>query len=264
MANPLLQVRNLSFEISDKSSKRKLVDQLEFAVSSQELLVILGRNGAGKSTLMKLITKQLKPNEGSVQVFGKELGEHHPRELAKRRAVLTQFTSLTFDYSVLDVVLLGRTPHSEFNSIKQFDRELALHCLELVDLQDFANRGYLSLSGGEQQRVHMARVLAQLGDSQEERLLLLDEPTSSLDLYHQHQLLELLRKIKKNNVGILAILHDLNLAARYADRLLIMKQGKTLALGTPQDVFTSENIAEAFNYHANVLQDPTRGCPYLI
>lgn len=256
----LLQVQNLSFQIAG----RKLVDQLNFSVNNQELLVVLGRNGAGKSTLMKLLTRQLTPDEGSVYLFQAKLEDHHPRQLAKRRAVLTQFTSLTFDYSVLDVVLLGRTPHSEFNSVSQHDHDLAMHCLELVDLKSFADRGYLSLSGGEQQRVHMARVLAQLGDNTDERLLLLDEPTSSLDLYHQHQLLALLRTIKKNNIGILAVLHDLNLAARYADRLLIMKDGKMLALGRPQEVFTGENIAAAFNYRATVLQDAAHGCPYLL
>lgn len=260
MAKPLLEVKDLAFQIAG----RTLVKDLSFSLYSQELLVILGRNGAGKSTLMKLLTRQLAPATGSIRLFQKNLNDHHPRQLAKRRAVLTQFTSLTFDYSVLDVVLLGRTPHSEFNSVSAQDRELAQHCLELVDLQDFSRRGYLSLSGGEQQRVHMARVLAQLGDSDEERLLFLDEPTSSLDLYHQHQLLDLLKKIKKTNVAILAVLHDLNLAARYADRLLIMKQGHTLALGSPHDVFTTEIIKAAFNYEAQVLQDPVRGCPYLI
>ncbi|MFW5883604.1 MAG: heme ABC transporter ATP-binding protein [Verrucomicrobiota bacterium] len=237
-----------------------------------ELNVVLGPNGAGKSTLLKVLTGELEPDSG--QVFYEEvpLAELDPPEIARRRAVLGQSSSLAFDFSVAEVVMLGRIPHlSSWESPK--DRQACAEALEAVEMADFRHRSYPSLSGGEQQRVHLARVLAQLdahaarAEAAGERRaawLFLDEPTSALDLRHQHAVLELARRLaRERGIGILAILHDLNLALRYADRVVLLSQGQQVAAGEPLKTLTAENVGKVYGVRAEIVCSAYNNCPLI-
>ncbi|GMA15827.1 heme ABC transporter ATP-binding protein [Deinococcus metallilatus] len=257
---PLVEVADLNYSVSG----RELLRNISFGLTGGEMLAVLGRNGAGKSTLLKHLTGEL--GKDGVRMFGQTLREHAPADLARRRAALPQQTPMTFAYEVLDVVLLGRIPHGRRET--EEDRAVARAALEQVGLAGFEHRNILTLSGGEQQRVHLARVLAQLwpnpATDRPERVLLLDEPTSSLDLAHQHATLRLARALCAEGVGVIAVLHDLNLAAQYADRVLIVSGGRVTALGTPEEVLTPAVIEEAFGHRVAVTPHPCLKCPLIV
>lgn len=258
---PLVDVADLNFSVSG----RALLRDVSFGLQGGELLAVLGRNGAGKSTLLGHLTGEL--GRGGVRMFGLPLREQAASDLARRRAALPQQTLMTFAYEVLDVVLLGRIPHGRRETPE--DRDIARAALSRVDLAGFEHRNVLTLSGGEQQRVHLARVLAQLWSDPAQadkptRVLLLDEPTSSLDLAHQHATLRLARDLCAEGVGVIAVLHDLNLAAQYADRVLIVSGGRVAALGTPQEVLTPAVIEDAFGHRVAVTPHPCLKCPLIV
>lgn len=261
----LISVQNLSCAIG----KKTLLENISFSLEPQEFLVIVGRNGAGKSTLLKHLTGEMPLREGRIEIFSEDLRNLKGRDLAKKRAVLPQSTQLSFSYKVLEVVLLGRIPHQSLQKETNEDYQIAKDCLQRVGLASYEARDYLTLSGGEQQRVHLARALAQLVPAVEsvpssERLLFLDEPTSSLDIAHQHQVLDVVKKLSSEGVGVLAVLHDLNLAAQYADKILILSDGKILALGRPKEVLTSGILTEAFKHSVHVMDHPFEERPLVI
>lgn len=260
MSSVTLKADVPEFIIQDKT----LLSQIRFSLHAHELLVIIGRNGAGKSTLLKHITTEIHNPKAYVEVFGQDIRKYTNRQLAQRRAVLPQSTALSFAYDVLDVVLLGRIPHQQRQNETLGDIEIATKCLSEVGLSGYENRSYLTLSGGEQQRVHFARVLAQLHGVSDDRLLILDEPTSSLDISHQHQALQLVKTMTQDNLSCIAVLHDLNLAAQYADKVLILNQGKMVAFGSPKEVLTSEILTSAFNYKIQTVKHPSLDCPLII
>lgn len=249
-----------------KIKNKTLLSEVEFFIKPQELFVIIGRNGAGKSTLLKHLTAEIQNTAAQITIFNKNINEYKTSEIAKKRAVLTQSTSLNFAYEVLEVVLLGRLPHQKGSLPDKKDLEVALKCLELVGLSRYERRNYLTLSGGEQQRVHLARTLAQLLDNDvNEKLLILDEPTSSLDIAHQHQVLSLIKKLTKEiSFSCIAVLHDLNLSAQYADRVLILDRGQKAALGVPTEVLTSEQLTQSFGHKIFVQTHPHLSCPLII
>lgn len=251
-----LRVADLSYSVGG----RELLHRLQFALASGELLVVLGRNGAGKSTLLRHLTGEL--GKGGVQLFGQALETIKPLEAARRRAVLPQHTALSFAYEVLDVVMLGRIPHTRHETVHE--RDIALSCLARVGLSGYETRNILTLSGGEQQRVHLARSLAQLHGTEGQRLLLLDEPTASLDLAHQHSTLRLARELCTEGVGVLAILHDLNLAAQYADRVLMLSEGHIIACDSPAKALTCDTIRAAYGHEVLVTRHPCLDCPLVV
>jgi len=265
MAYNLLNIHSLSCRVGEKA----LLSDVSVELMPGEFLVVIGRNGAGKTTLLKHAVGEMHSPQGQIEIFGQLLESHSARELAKKRAVLAQSTPLHFDYQVLEVVLLGRIPHQKRQVETVDDVNIARECLARVGLEDYEERDYLTLSGGEQQRVHLARVLAQIEHApgeihQPERLLFLDEPISSLDIAHQHEVLDLAKQLTTEGVGVFAILHDLNLAAQYADRIVILSQGKVLATGAPTQVLTQETLYEAFHYHVHVARHPNLDCPLII
>lgn len=252
----LIKINNLNFSVAGRDLLKKISLQLK----AGEFVVVLGRNGAGKSTLIKHISGEL--GRQNIELFGQPLSQIHPAEVAKKRAVLPQQASISFAYEVLDVVLLGRIPHSRRETNE--DRKIALDCLRRVGLGGYEARNIQTLSGGEQQRVHLARSLAQLHGETKERVLLLDEPTASLDLAHQHSTLRIARELCHENVGVLAILHDLNLAAQYASRVLILSDGQIIAEGPPKKALTCENIHKAYGHEVMVTQHPCLECPLIV
>ncbi|MGI8787892.1 MAG: heme ABC transporter ATP-binding protein [Pyrinomonadaceae bacterium] len=257
----MIKAENITVEINSK----KLLDAVSMEMRGGEVLAIVGQNGAGKSTLRKVLCGDLIPTGGAVLMSGKSLADWTLTNRAKVRAVLPQDSTLNFPFTVLEVVLMGRAPHVA-GAESETDYRIARAALAEVDALDLEQRIYPTLSGGERQRVHLARVLAQIWESRngEPRYLLLDEPTSNLDLTHQHSTLKIARRFAKEGVAVLIILHDLNLAAQYADQILILKNGRIFAFDTPEKVLTPDAIHEAFRVNVSVIKHPHFDCPLIV
>lgn len=226
-----------------------------------EVLGVLGPNGAGKSTLLAAMTGELPASAGQVTLDQRALDDWAGPERARRLAVLPQSSSLNFAFRVEEVVAMGRLPH---DSGRVRDAQIVQQALQAADAVHLAGRSYLALSGGERQRVHLARVLAQLWPGGEGQVLLLDEPTSMLDPLHQHTCLQAVRHLAESGAAVLVILHDLNLAARYCDRLLLLEQGRAHALGTPAEVLRAEPLQAVFGLEVLVQTHPERGHPLIV
>lgn len=254
-----IATEHVSVEISGKT----ILSDVSLTVQLGELLAVVGPNGAGKSTLLKVLCGELEPSRGAVLIEDKPLGRWPKRQLAQRRAVLPQQSSLSFGFSVLEVVLLGRTPHLQGIESRR-DYEIATDAMRLTNTEQFAKRVYTTLSGGERQRVQLARVLTQIWESDQQRYLMLDEPTNNLDLHYQHSMLALARRFADDGAGVLAILHDLNLAAQYADRILLLDKGRVVSVGPPEAVLTPERIRQTFNVDVMVQGHPCFDCPLVI
>lgn len=254
MKTPLLAAENLGFHAGGKP----LVSSVDISLASGEVVALLGPNGAGKSTLLKLLCGQIRPHEGRVVFENRPLEEWPLRELARRRAVLPQSSTVPFEFTALEIVLLGRSPHGDAGACEA----LALRAMEKTECAHLADRVVTTLSGGEMQRVHLARVLVQV-DSGEggPRCLMLDEPISNLDPAHQHGALRVARELARDGAGVLVVLHDLNLSAQYADRLVLMKQGKIVADGPPDTVITEQLIGAVFDVPAKVSRNPVCDVP---
>ncbi|MEX1119852.1 MAG: heme ABC transporter ATP-binding protein [Terrimicrobiaceae bacterium] len=246
----LMEARNLSFRVGGTP----LVSKVNFSVAQGEFLALLGPNGAGKSTLLKLLCGQIPPSEGTVRFLDRPLGEWPPMTLARHRAVLPQSSTVPFAFTALEIVLLGRSPHGDARACE----DLARHVMTQTDCAHLAERFVTTLSGGEMQRVQLSRVLLQLHhpDGNVPRCLMLDEPISNLDPAHQHGALCVARKFAASGAGVVVVLHDLNLAAQYADRLVIMKQGSIVAQGAPREVVTESLVSEIFEVRARVIENP--------
>lgn len=270
-AASVLAARGLVFSVD--GGRKTLLTGVDLDLRPGEFHAIIGRNGAGKSTLLKLLTGEVAPSSGEIELWQTPLGRYRPRQLARNRGVLAQHTELHFDYRALEVVLIGRIPHQRNQIETDEDVSIALDCLHRVGLAGYEDRNYLTLSGGEQQRVHLARVLAQItpGSARRDRaddrppLLFLDEPTSSLDLHHQNQVLEIARSLARDHSAtILAVLHDLNLAARYADTITLLSAGRVAACGTPYEVLCEGTLRQAFQHEVRVQRHPCFDCPLVI
>lgn len=226
-----------------------------------EVLGVLGPNGAGKSTLLAALCGELSPAQGQVYLDQRRLADWQGSERARRLAVLPQTSTLSFAFRVEDVVAMGRLPHA---SGRLRDAQIVMQALQAADAVHLAGRSYLALSGGERQRVHLARVLAQLWPGGEGQILLLDEPTSMLDPLHQHTTLQATRAFAEQGAAVMVILHDLNLAARYCDRLLLLDRGRPHALGSPDEVLRIAPLQAVFGLEVLVQRHPERGHPLIV
>lgn len=250
-----LQISQLSLSLGN----RPLFRDFELAVRSGELTVLLGPNGCGKSSLLRTLTGEIVTN-ARIALFDKPLGAWPNRELARRLVVLPQSSSLSFDFLAHEVVALGRLPWS---SSGETNRQRIKACMQAVDLWAQRDAPYLQLSGGERQRLHFARVLAQL-DEASPGILLLDEPTSALDPGHQHQTLQLARAQADAGHAVLMVLHDLNLASRYADRVLLMQNGHLLADGPPKQTMTAPLLHQLYGVGPELWHHPVDGRPLVV
>ena len=231
-----------------KIGKKVLLDDVSFEVKTGEIIAVLGANGAGKSTLLKTLCGELSLQRGEIFLGNKSLKEWKNEDLSKFRGVLPQSSDFDFPFKVNEVALLGRTPHIKFSETAK-DYEITKLALEKVEALKFAERFYPTLSGGERQRVQLARVLTQIWEKQDgrQRYLLLDEPTASLDLAHQHLTLQTAREFADESAVVVVVLHDLNLAAQYADKILLLKNGKVVAFDKPTEVLRKDLIKEVFD-----------------
>lgn len=226
-----------------------------------QVLGVLGPNGAGKSTLLGALCGELRPDQGHVWLDEHALQAWSGTQRAQRLAVLPQASTLDFAFRVEEVVGMGRLPH-QTGQVR--DDEIIAAALHAADVGHLSGRSYLALSGGERQRVHLARVLAQLWPGEAGQTLLLDEPTSMLDPLHQHTALQAIRTFADRGAAVLVILHDLNLAARYCDRILLLAEGRPHALDTPANVLRPEPLKAVFGLDVLVQPHPERGHPLII
>jgi iron complex transport system ATP-binding protein len=253
----MMKAENISVHRDGKC----VLDGVDLVIRPGEMLGVLGPNGAGKSTLLGALCGELKTAQGQLWLDDQPLSHWTGQQRARRLAVLPQSSTLSFAFSVEEVVAMGRLPHE---SGRQRDAEIIQASLQAADAAHLIDRSYLALSGGERQRVHLARVLAQLWPGEGGQTLLLDEPTSMLDPLHQHTTLQAVRAFVDRGGAVMVILHDLNLAARYCDRLLLLESGCTYALGTPGDVLVPDALRAVFGLEVLVQRHPERGHPLII
>lgn len=225
----------------------RILDEVDLVVSAGEIVVLVGPNGAGKSTLLSVLSGDLVPTDGIVELDERPLTSWSARDLAKRRAVLLQKQGLAFGFGVEEVVRMGRSPWWRTEREDDDDRVVA-QSMERADVTELAQRRFPTLSGGEQARTSFARVLAQ-----ETPVILLDEPTAALDIGHQETLLTVARDAARAGASVVVVLHDLSLAAAYADRVCVLAQGRVRADGPPRVVLTSELLSEVYRHPVQVI-----------
>ncbi len=235
---------------------RIVLHEVSIEVHPGELVAIVGPNGAGKSTLLRVLSGAIKPYRGAVELFGEPLASYDRRAVARSLATVAQENAVAFQFSVIEIVLMGRAPHlGSFHLETRHDLSTAREALRLFDLTHLATRPIQELSGGERKRVFLARALAQ-----GPRVMLLDEPTAFLDLRHVTEIFATFRKLRvERGLAIIATLHDLNVAATYADRILMLKDGTTAGYGSPTEVFTADRLREVYEIELEVSVNPANG-----
>ena len=228
---------------------RKVLDEISFEAGEGEFIGLIGPNGSGKTTLLKIIDGILRPKVGSVYLDCKRISELDPKELARELAMVPQTADLSFDLKVFDVVMMGRYPYlGKLSLEREIDEEKVRFWMKLTNTLHLAERSIKEISGGERQRVLIARALAQ-----EPRILLLDEPTSNLDVCYQIEIMNLLKElVEKLGLTIICAIHDLNLAARYSDKIILINGGKIKGIGRPIEVLTKENLRDVFKIEAKI------------
>ncbi|MGI6686692.1 MAG: heme ABC transporter ATP-binding protein [Bacillota bacterium] len=247
-----IEAKDLTFGYGNGS----ILEQLNFEINKGSFISIIGPNGSGKSTLLKNICAELVPQAGMVLLENQDVFKIKKKKLAQNMAVVPQDTGVDFAFSVMETVLMGRMPHQKrFQGDSEEDLEIVQWAMELTNVWHLRERNINELSGGERQRVIVARALAQ-----EPKVLLLDEPTSHLDIQHQFELLELVEDLNRiKDITIIAVLHDLNLAAQFSEKIILLSKGKIMAYGNPGEVLTIENIREIYHIEVAVSTNEITG-----
>ncbi len=257
----MLKTENIQYSIGKKQILKNI--SLEFIPGAFNM--ILGPNGSGKSSFLKIFSGEIKGYRGKVLYNNKNIAELKKETLAKFRAVMSQQPELSFPLLVEEVVMMGRYPHFNFNPNKK-DIQICEAVMERMHLSNLSERNYLTLSGGEKQRVQYARVLAQIWEEpvDDYRYLFLDEPLASLDIHYQQEFLQIARDFVNNDTVIVAVMHDLNLATQYADSLFFLKQGSLVANGKPKEILTEQLIKEVFDIDTSIINNPVNNHPLVI
>ena len=241
-----IEIKNLSYKYRDKLA----LDDINLSMTSNDLVTILGPNGSGKSTLLKCIVSILKTSKDTIIIDDISQHLYTPRKLSQLIAYIPQSEVSTMELNVFDTILMGRKPYIDWHT-KEEDLLKIQEVLKELELEEFAFRNMSTLSGGQKQRVYIARAMVQ-----EPKILLLDEPTANLDIYHQLKVMELLQKLAANGMIIILTEHDINMAARYATKVIMLRDGKVFNCGD-SSVFSEENIRNLYDIHASIhcLQD---------
>lgn len=253
----MLSASNITFRVGNKP----LISDISVSFACSQLHLIIGPNGAGKSTLVKVLARLLRPQTGKVEYEGTDVSTTSEAQLAKRRAVLSQAVEVAFPLSVREVVMMGRYPHFGGRP-GPADEQVVNEVMQHFDVTEFSERDYQTLSGGERQRVNFARVLAQLwrDGSVECRYLFLDEPLTFLDIRHQIDFLKKIRTFTAApDVVTIGVVHDLNLAARFADQIILLNEGRLVANGTAAEVLTADRIEEVFKVRPTLIRSEASG-----
>ena len=252
----MIDIQQVSFSIK----KNVLVKEVSIRVLRGEFVVIMGANGAGKSTLLKMMAGSLHPSQGKILFKEKNISRYTVEELATQRAVLSQHYHLSFPMSAREIVMMGRYPYFS-NQPHAADETMVDDAMQRMQVHTLSHRQYHSLSGGEAQKIQMCRVLAQMGHTSpvHQKLLLLDEPVSHLDIKYQHQLLNEAKNLCQKNVAVIAVLHDINLALKYADKIFFMKQGSVIYSLSKDEKITPGLLKDVFDVEANIFDIPDQG-----
>lgn len=251
-----IAVNNISFNYENKL----VLSDLSVQIDSGEFFGIIGPNGAGKTTLLKLIGGLLKPNQGIIRIFDKNLAEIPFNERAKIMSFVPQENYFSFDFTVLEIVLMGRHPYLKpMERPKKSDIEKALDALNFTDALELKDRNIMELSSGERQRVVLARALAS-----EPKILLLDEPTSYLDITHQIEIIKILKKLNQEGMTIVFLSHDLNLTSLVCDRLLLLSDGKMIACDRPETLINNDLIKKVYKINPHIITHPDCNKPQII
>jgi iron complex transport system ATP-binding protein len=251
-----ITVESVGFAANDNS----ILTDVSVSMAPGEVMAIVGPNGAGKSTLLSVVAGDARPTDGDVRYDGTPLGELTIDELARTRSVLSQDLPARIPLTIADLVALGRHPHRrDPENSDERDRAAIEAAILAVELHGWEHRIVATLSGGERLRAHLARVLAQ-----ETPVVLLDEPTSALDVAHQEHVLSLCASVARRSHTVVAVLHDLNAAARHADRILVLDRGTVRAEGTPEEVLTGELLSDVYRQPMRVIDHPHRDCPLVL
>ena len=255
--SPVIEAR----EIKYRYSTDWVLNDLSLTVEQGEIAGIIGPNGSGKTTILKLMSKVLRPEAGNVWLMSKNIASMKQREIAKLVAVVPQGTSIAFPFTVREIVLMGRSPHLGLLQMeRESDMRIADNAMALTDTLEFADRSIDELSGGERQRVIVARALAQ-----EPKVMLLDEPTSYLDINHQVEIFDLIKRLNsERDLTVVIVSHDLNMAAEYCDRLILLKNGRVYKDGSPREVITEADIREVYEANVVVSDNAVTGAPHII
>jgi len=237
-------------ELKVNLSKKEIVKGIDLAVTSNKFIGLIGPNGSGKATLLKAVYGVIKPTFGDVFISDKDIKNYNKKSLAKTLGVVSQFNNINFDFKVIDIVLMGRAPYKGLlEQDNKNDYDMALKALSQVGMIDFAQKNFSLLSGGEKQRVILARAI-----TQNPKILILDEPTNHLDIKYQ---LEVMSIVKNLNICVLAALHDLTLASQFCDELYVLKDGVIVYNGIPNEVITEKTIKEVYDVESIVHINPT-------
>jgi iron complex transport system ATP-binding protein len=238
----MLEVSNLKVSYG----RRQILKGVDLCAHKGEVIGIIGPNGSGKTTLLKSMAKFLKPDSGCISIGGRDIHDMDSKEIARKVAVVSQVVSIDFDFPVKEIVLMGRTPYIQSSETPE-DIRIAEEAMKKTNTYQFRNRLVTHLSGGELQRVIIARALAQTP-----KILLLDEPTSHLDICYQAEIFGMVKEASLNGLTVIAVIHDLNLAAHYCDRICLLKSGEIVSTGSPMSVFTEKNLEHTFNIPVEV------------
>lgn len=249
-----IDVQNLSHAYGDLP----VLNNITFSVSKGDFFIIIGPNGSGKTTLMKVLSGILKPQNGQLEIMGRSIDNYTRKNLAQTIAFVPQTIPVDFPFTVTEIVLMGRSPYLGMLGLEQeIDLEIARQAISFTGIEHLAHRKLDQLSGGEQQRVFVARAICQ-----QPQVILLDEPTSSLDLAHQVRLMDLMERLKTDKgVTVVMVSHDVNLAAMYGNRLLLLNQGQIMRLGTPEEVLTFKTLEETYGCTLLVDESPLGKIP---
>ena len=252
----IISAENINFSYAAKL----VMENISFAIDEAQIMAIIGPNGSGKTTLLKIINGTLFPDAGQMLIDGKETSRWSRKDIAQKVAIVPQETAVVFPFYAEEIVLMGRFPHlSNYRFEDKKDYRIVHEAMEKTDTLAFASRRFDELSAGERQRVLIARALAQ-----EPKVLLLDESTVFLDLKHQAQFLALLRQLNTaQQLTVIFVTHDINLAAQHADRIILLYSGKIYAIGKPAEVITAANIKEVYDVDSLIDQNPQSGLPRL-
>lgn len=242
-----LEVKNISFS----RGNREILKNISFQIKSGEIVGIIGPNGSGKTTLLKTLNNINVIDSGEILFNGKDIREFTTKDLAKNISFMNQNTNITFDFPCIDIVVLGRYPYlKDFEEYGEKDIEIAKKYMELTNTLKFKDKPIISLSGGERQRVLFAKIL-----TQEANIILLDEPTASLDMKYEEEIFKILEQLKKQNKGVVSIIHNLRTALRYCDRIILLNAGEIVKIGTPEEIITEENLKKVYDIDVKVYKN---------
>ncbi len=252
--NEAISLRNLNYSYTDLP----VLKNISFSIKQGEFFIIIGPNGSGKTTLIKVVSGLIRHQRGSLNIFEQPINSYSRKALAVKIALVPQMVLENFPFTVLEIVLMGRSPHQGILGLQsEKDFSIANRAMEFTGVKHLKNRKLEHLSGGERQRVFIARAICQ-----EPQIILLDEPTSSLDIAHQLRVMDLMEKLKREKgVTIVMVSHDINLAAMYADSLLLIKEGRIISSGTPKQVLTFETLEKAYGCTLLVNESPLGNFP---